>query len=158
MTILLIRQVCIVLHLTGLVLMVGHTVADFFLFRSFSRRLVVERTKSLVVLELMSKLSLLMIAGAVLLIGSGTGLFFVAGGVFGEQAWFQVKMALVLVLIVNGSFFGGRLQAKLKKLLNENGPEVDGDIKAVNGKLRLFYTMQLVVFFTIIVLAVFKFN
>jgi hypothetical protein len=112
----------------------------------------------LALLEIMSKLSVLLIAGAILLIVSGTGLFIVTHGVFAEQLWFEFKMGLIVVLILNGFFFGGRLGSKLNNIIRESGPDLNSKIRAVNLKLKLFYTFQAAIFFTIIILAIFKFN
>ena len=158
MSVFFISRLCLVLHLAGLVLMVGHTVVDFVLFLSFSKQFAVERERSLTLLQTMAKLSRLVIAGAVLLIVSGTGLFLVTGAVFGEQLWFQIKMGLIVVLVLNGSLFGGRLQTRLKNLLGENGPGANKEIGAVKARLGIFYTVQTAVFLAIIVLAVFRFS
>jgi len=67
-------------------------------------------------------------------------------------------MGLIVVLILNGSFFGGRQESKLKNIIRESGPDLNSKIRVVNLKLKLFYTFQAAIFFTIIILAIFKFN
>jgi len=155
---LFILQVCLTLHLTGLALMAGTTAVDFIIFNNFCKEFESEKEKSLALLEIMSKLSVLLIAGAILLIVSGTGLFIVTHGVFARQFWFKFKMGLIVVLILNGSFFGGRQESKLKNIIRESGPDLNSKIRVVNLKLKLFYTFQAAIFFTIIILAIFKFN
>jgi len=155
---LFILQVCLILHLTGLALMAGTTAVDFIIFNNFCKKFEFKKEKSLALLEIMSKLSVLLIAGAILLIVSGTGLFIVTHGVFAEQLWFKFKMGLIVVLILNGSFFGGRQGSKLKNMVRERGTDLNSKIKVVTLKLKLFYTFQAAIFFTIIILAIFKFN
>ena len=138
--------------------MAGTTAVDFIIFNNFCKKFEIEKEKSLALLEIMSKLSVLLIAGAILLIVSGTGLFIVTHGVFAEQFWFKFKMGLIVVLILNGSFFGGRQESKLKNIIRESGSDLNSKIRAVNLKLKLFYTFQAAIFFTIIILAIFKFN
>jgi len=138
--------------------MAGTTAVDFIIFNNFCKKFEFEKEKSLAFLEIMSKLSVLLIAEAILLIVSGTGLFIVTHGVFAEQLWFKFKMGLIIVLILNGSFFGGRQGSKLKNIIRESGPDLNSKIKAVNLKLKLFYTFQAAIFFTIIIFAIFKFN
>lgn len=138
--------------------MAGTTAVDFIIFNNFCKKFEFEKEKSFTLLEIMSKLSVLLIAGAILLIVSGTGLFIVTHGVFAEQLWFKFKMGLIIVLILNGSFFGGRQGSKLKNIIRESGPDLNSKIKAVNLKLKLFYTFQAAIFFTIIIFAIFKFN
>lgn len=154
----LILKICLILHLSGLILMVGHSAVDLIIFNNFSKKFELEKEKSLALLEIMSKLSVLLIVGGILLIASGTGLFLVTKGAFGEQIWFQVKMGLIVALILNGSFFGGRQQSKLKKLIRASGPDLNSKVRAVTLKLKLYYTFQVAIFLTIIILAVFKFN
>lgn len=151
-------QTCLILHLTGLVLMAGPTAVDLIIFNNFCKKFELEKEKALALLEVMSKLSVLLIAGAILLIVSGAGLFIITHGVFAEQFWFKFKMGLIVVLILNGSFFGGRQASKLKNLIRESRPGLNNKIKAVNFKLKLFYTFQIAIFFTIIILAILKLN
>lgn len=158
MNALLILQICLTLHLSGLILTVGHTVVDFIIFNNFSKKFEFEKEKSFALLEIMSKLLVLLIAGGILLLASGTGLFLISQGAFGEQIWFQVKMGLIVALILNGSFFGGRQQSKLRNLIRAGGPDLNSKVRAVNLKLKLYYTIQVAIFLTIIILAVFKFN
>jgi hypothetical protein len=138
--------------------MAGTTAVDFIIFNNFCKKFEFEKEKSLALLEIMSKLSVLLIAGAILLIVSGTDLFFVTHGVFAGQFWFKFKMGLIVVLILNGSFFGGRQESKLKNIIRESGPDLNRKIRAVNWKLQLFHAFQAAIFFTIIILAIFKFN
>jgi hypothetical protein len=138
--------------------MAGTSAVDFIIFNDFNKKFEFEFEKSLLLIEIMSKLSVLTIAGGILLIVSGTGLFFVTHGVFAEQTWFNLKMGLLVILILNGIFFGGKQGAKLKNILRERGPDLNVKIKDVNFKLKLFYTFQGAIFFIIIILAIFKFN
>jgi len=138
--------------------MAGTAVVDFIIFNNFYKKFELEKDKSLAFLEIMPMLSVLTIVGGILLIVSGAGLFIVTKGVFAEQFWFRLKGSLIVVLILNGIFFGGRQGAKLKNIIKESGPDLKSKISSVSLKLKLFYTLQAALFFIIIILAIFKFN
>lgn len=154
----LILQTCLILHLTGLTLMAGTTVVDFIIFNNFYQKFETEKDKALAYLEIMPKLSILTIAGGILLIFSGTALFSVTQGVFAEQFWFRLKGCLILLIILNGIFWGGKQGTILKNIIKENGQDLYHKVNSVALKLRLFYVIQATLFFLIIILAIFKFN
>ena len=155
---LILLQIFLIMHLTGLTLMAGTTVAEYITFNTFSKLFGKERERSLSLLELMKKLSGLLGLGAALLILSGIGLFIVTNGVFIHQFWFRIKLLLIFILILNGFLVGGRQESKLKKGINENGIHSNEQINKAMRNLRIFYRVQMGIFFVIIVLAVFKFN
>jgi hypothetical protein len=155
---LILLQIFLVLHLTGLTLMAGTTVAEFITFRNFAKIYDSERQRSLSLLELLEKLSMLLGLGAALLILSGIGLFTVTGGAFAHQIWFKIKLTLILVLILNGFLVGSSQELKLKNIINANGTDYDGQIKWPILNIKIFYLVQMGIFFVIMILSVFKFG
>lgn len=151
-------QIFLILHLTGLTLMAGTTVADYITFKTFSHRMEAEKEAPIQLLELMAKLSVLLAIGAALLITSGIGLMFCTAGVFAHMIWFKIKMMLLLVLILNGFLVKGRQESTLKKNINGNTLSLSEQVKGAILRLKIFYVVQMAVFFVIIILAVFKFN
>ncbi|HEY4207318.1 MAG TPA: hypothetical protein VGM31_10925 [Puia sp.] len=151
---LIILQTLLVLHLTGLTVMAGTTVVEYFSFKEFAKLFNTDRERSRSIIGLMKKLSLLLGIGAALLIVSGVGLLIITNGVFVQQRWFQIKLLLVLALILNGFMVGGRQEAKLHKSIDTDDMQ---SAKAIR-KLKIFYSVQMGIFFTIIFLSVFKFN
>ncbi|WP_426672172.1 hypothetical protein ACPPVU_13180 [Mucilaginibacter sp. McL0603] len=158
MNTLILLQIFLVLHLIGLTLMAGTTVAEFIIFGNFAKMYDNERQRSLSLLEVMKKLSMLLGLGGALLILSGIGLFTVTGGAFAHQIWFKIKLSLILVLILNGFLVGGRQELKLKTSINANDRQYDEQIKRPILNLKIFYLVQMGIFFVIIILSVFKIN
>ena len=113
-------QVLLILHLTGLTLMAGTTGTDYIVFRMFLKLFDKEKERSLNLLDLKKKLSILLAIGAALLLLSGTGLFIITDGLFIHQIWFKIKLFLVLALILNGFLVGTRQELKLKKGISES--------------------------------------
>ncbi len=153
MNTMILLNIFLIAHLTGLTLMAGTTVADTVTFNAFSKSLQKEGTPGLNLLALMDKFSALLGIGAALLIISGTGMMIITHGAFAHQIWFKIKLVLILALILNGFVVGGRQKSKLKKYLDA-GEQAQAAIR----NIKLFYLSQMGLFLTIILLSIFKFN
>lgn len=151
-------QTFLILHLTGLVLMAGTTATDYIVFRIFSKSLIKRKEMSLTLPDLMKKLSILLAIGAALLILTGAGLFFITDGLFIHQIWFKIKMLLVLGLILNGFLVGARQESKLKSSIAKEYTNNSKQTNKAIFNLKIFYAIQMILFFLIIILSVFKFN
>lgn len=153
MNTMILLNIFLITHLTGLALMAGTTVADTVTFNTFSKSFRNDRTPSATLLALMDKFSVLLGIGAALLIISGTGMMIITHGAFAHQIWFKIKLALILTLILNGFLVGGRQKSYLKRCL-DTGKEAQRAI----GNIKLFYLAQMGLFLTIILLSIFKFS
>jgi hypothetical protein len=152
------RQLLLIMHLSGLILMVGTTVAAFVTFRAFVNRFNLKSETSTGLLQLLSNLDPIKGIGGILLIISGIGLTYITGWVFLHMLWLQLKLSLILLLPLNEILIGKKQLKKLKTAFFENNPDSAAVIKMTIPKIALFYTIQLLLFLGIVVLAVFKFN
>ncbi|MCE7067127.1 DUF2214 family protein [Dyadobacter sp. CY326] len=152
-----IRQVLLVMHLSGLVLMTGTTAAEFVAFRTLMN-LETNSRGSAGLLKFMSGLGKLLIIGGILLASSGIGLMAVTDGVYLHQMWLKLKLALILLLPLNGMLIGTPQMKRLRNSLSVEGVSMPGTITPILTKLNTFYTVQLLVFLVIVILAVFKFT
>jgi hypothetical protein len=152
------RQVLLIMHLSGLTLMAGTTVAAFVTFRAFTKRFTIKSESSSGLLQLLSNLDAIKGTGGILLILSGIGLTYITGWVFLHMLWLQLKLSLALLLPLNEILVGNRQLKKLKTAFFENNPDSATVIKMTIPKIAVFYTIQLLLFLGIVVLAVFKFN
>ena len=146
-------NIFLIAHLSGLALMAGTTVAETVVFYIFSKSFQKDGAPALNLLGLMDKLSALLGIGAALLIISGTGMMFITHGAFAHQIWFKIKLGLILTLILNGFLVGGRQSSKLKRRL-----DVNEQLTGIISNIKLFFMAQMILFFTIILLSIFKFN
>lgn len=147
------------LHLMALVLMAGTTLIDFVTLRSFwklSRSALHE--KAIGLLEATASFSRLTGIGAAALIITGFAMMVVTRGVFGEQLWFRIKFALVIILVANALFIGRRQGQGLRKTILSGEQLSSVRLETLRKKMRRFYFSQLVVFVVIIFLSIFKFN
>lgn len=150
----------LVLHIIGLTMMAGATLTDYVVFRQFWKYFSIDRQKALTIREAISKISVVIRIGAALLILSGITMMALTKGVFGEQIWFRIKFALVLVVIANGLLVGRRQGIRLSSLLSAGTAGSDAVVKlaGIKNNLNLFHLLQLACFTTIFVLSVFRFN
>ena len=146
-------NICLIVHLSGLALMFGTTVVETVTFNIFSKTFKKDAVPSLNLLALMDKLSALLGIGAACLILSGTGMMIITHGAFAYQIWFKIKLGLILTLVLNGFLVGARLKSKLEKQIKEGDQVTD----TVN-RIKLFFLTQMTLFFTIILLSIFKFS
>jgi hypothetical protein len=138
--------------------MVGTIVASFVTFRAFVNRFNIKSESSTGLLQLLSNLAPIKGIGGILLILSGTGFMFITRGVFMHMLWLQLKLFLILLLLLNEILIEKKQLKKLKTAFFENNPDSSTVIKMTIPKITMFYTIQLLLFLGIIVLAVFKFN
>lgn len=153
-----IRQLLLVLHLSGLTLMAGTIVTAFFTFRAFVNRLKIKSEGSTELLKLLLNLAPIKGIGGILLILSGIGLTLITRGVFLHMLWLQLKLFLVMLLALNEILIGNRQLKNLKTAFFENIPNGSTVIKTTVSKITVFYTVQILLFLVIIVMAVFKFS
>ena len=151
-------QGLLTLHVSGLILMAGTTVIDYSTFKTFWKLIDSGQEKSEGLLEATSKFSRLAGIGAALLIFTGFGMMALTHGVFGEQLWFRIKFALVIILILNSLIVGRRQGLKLRKIIETDCANIALQTSRLRAILNRFYFIQLVIFFIIIFLSVFKFN
>ena len=146
-------NICLIIHLSGLALMLGTTIAETVTFNVFSKSFKKDALPSLNLLALMDKFSALLGIGAAFLILSGTGMMIITHGAFAHQIWFKIKLALILTLVLNGFLAGTRLKSKLERQIKERYQAI-GTI----NRIKLFFLTQMTLFFTIILLSIFKFS
>lgn len=159
MTAQIIYPLALVTHITGFTIMAGTTLVDYLLFKQFWKQFVKEKAKGLAISEAISVLPVLFGIGIVLLIISGVTMMAMTNGVFGEQLWFRIKFGLVILIILNGLLVGRKQGSKLRKILSEDtSGENDVRLLKIKRNLNSFHISQMLMFITIFILSVFKFN
>jgi hypothetical protein len=148
----------LMLHLIALVLVAGTSIIEFVHYRTFWTLLPDQQEKAVGILGATIKSSKLGGIGGGLLIVTGVGMIALTHGVMAEQAWFKIKMAFVLLLLVNGAIGGKRHVIKLAKITSMNTPDVLEQALKLRGKMRTFFIIQLGILLVIIFLSAYKFN
>lgn len=148
----------LVTHIIGLSMMAGLTLADYIMFRQFWKIFHVDLEKARGIRTATSKLPVLLATGFILLVLSGVTMMAITHGVFGEQLWFRIKFALVVIIFVNAMVVGRRQGGKLNKALFQPDTSSSYGLAGIRNNIRLFHLAQMVLFITIFSLSVFKFN
>lgn len=153
-------QSLLVLHLIGLVVMAGITLADMVAWRYFWKTWATDKRLGAQVTGAMSNFPRLLGIGAALLVITGIGMMAIVHGIYGEQVWMRIKIVIVLMVIINAIVLARPQMVKLQGLLKGNVLDsgVQHQIESLKGRLNLFHISQLLLFATIILLSVFKFN
>lgn len=158
MNLIILRELLLIAHLSGLVLMAGTTVTEFVAFRILTVQFKVNKQVPGSIIKLMSRLTAILTAGGILLTISGIGLTWITASIFLHQLWLQLKLSLIVVLALNGMLVGGRQMKHLKNSWFTNSIDNSEEISRRVIKINIFYSMQLLLFLAIVILAVFKPN
>jgi len=151
-------QICILMHLTGLTLMAGTNIVEYVAFRSIFKTYQTDKDAAIYQIGMLSKLSILLIIGGVLLVFSGAGFLIITHNAFAGQLWFKIKITFVLGLVLNGFILGVKSENKLKQSITTGyAINAKGVADAISAMIR-FYFIQLCLFFIVLLMAVFKFN
>ena len=149
-------QSCLVLHITGIVLLAGTIFGNYIISRKFWSYIKVDKGKAMVVHSVALTLGRITgIGGAVILL-TGIGMVAILHGAVGAQLWFRVKMILVLLIILNLLLFARPQNRKLKKILSA-GDHINNELGTIRPRMDLYYMIQLILLFSIFVLSVFRF-
>jgi hypothetical protein len=153
-------QTSLVMHITGLAVMGGSTLAAYVATRQCWIQYATDRPKAAAIYEAVSKFSVLFGAGIALLILSGVTMMALTGGAFGEQTWFRIKFVIILLIIANGLVIGRRQGMKLMKMLSggADGAHDEETLTRIRRNINWFHITQLMFFLVIFTLSIFKFN
>jgi|GEM_PF-3574491 len=158
MSILTLRLLLLVIHISGLVLIAGSTVTRWMVFRAFVKSVATIRQESTSLLKILDGLGAMFRLGAIVLVLSGIGLMWITQGVYLHQLWLQIKLWLILLLPLTEVLVGNRQLKKLDTAFSEIDADVDSIVRAAVPKLNMSYAAQLLLFLAIISLAIFKIN
>ena len=148
----------LIIHLAALAVVAGATLINYLGYRTLWKLVPQENVKAEGVLFFLSKFGRVIGIGAALLVLSGIGMMAMTRGVYGEQLWFRIKFAIVVLIVANIIVFRRRIALKLQRLVENDRSALTGDLSVYITHTRNFHVLQLLLFFTIIFLSVFKFN
>jgi hypothetical protein len=150
-------QICLVLHITGIVLLGGTTLMNYIISRQFWSCIETDKNKAIIINSTTLTFGRITGIGGVLTILTGITMVAILHGVVDSQLWFRIKMILVLLIILNALLFARPQNIKLKRILTK-GIKSSNELSSVKSKMDLYYAVQLIMLFTIFVLSVFRFD
>jgi len=146
-------RILLALHLCALVLMAGTTVIDYVSFKIFCSMTNAETGNASGMLPLMGRYGGLVRTGAVALILTGVIMLAINSSLW-DELWFKVKLALALLLVLNGIFIGNNLGMKFRRMAAGNILSEDG--RTVCAYLNWFYLVQLSLFALVIFVSIIR--
>ena len=150
-------QISLVLHIIGIVVIAGTTFSNYFISKQFWNYIIADRHKAIIINSTTLLFGKLTGIGGGITIISGLTMVAVLHGAITSQLWFQVKMLLVLIIILNATFFARRLNKKLRQFLLVNDTTINV-FDAVKFKMNIYYAVQFILPIIIFGLSVFRFN
>ncbi len=151
----------LVLHLAGITLMVGITIANMAAHQQLWKLLIGEKEKALMTLRATARYPMLQMTGAILIILGGIVMMIGYHGVIMQSLWFKIKLVLIALIILNQLFIGMPMAKKLRKIFfvyqTENVTDLSG-IASIKKRLLTFNRLQLVFFLLIFILSSFRFS
>jgi hypothetical protein len=151
-------NIALVLHIIGIALVSGATLANFIITKQFWKQYAIDKDKGVAIAQLNKKIQPFGGIGFLLLILSGIAMMILVQGAYGQQLWMRVKILIIIGLILNSSLMGRRNGKKLFSIIASDNTDADAQLLKIKGGLKTFHAIQLVFFIAIFILAVFKFN
>jgi uncharacterized membrane protein len=152
-------HVSLVLHIIGITIMAGTTLADAITYRQFWKYLQFDKQKAILINSVSAKFPRFIGIGAGLLILSGVSMVASLHGVVAEQLWFRIKMSLVLLAILNGLLVARPQALKLKKMLaSDLISNNSNEFSMIKKRITVIIAIQIVLLLVIFILSVFRFN
>ncbi len=146
------------LHLLGLIMIAGSTLINFLNYKQFWKQYAIDREKGIIIMQIISRLTVLTAIGGVVLILSGIGMMAATRGVFDQFTWFKIKMVILLLLILNVVLVGRRNFARLQKTVKAAGEQSTGVMAYLKRNISRFQYAQITFLLLIILLSIFKFT
>ena len=150
-------QVCLMLHIIGIVVIAGTTFSNYFISKQFWNYINADRQRAIIINSTTLLFGQLTGIGGGVTIISGLAMVAVLHGAITSQLWFHIKMLLVLTIILNATFFARRLNKKLQQFLSANDTTINV-FDAVKLKMNIYYAIQFILLIIIFVLSEFKFS
>lgn len=147
------------LHIFAFVAAIGATLTNLIAYRQFWKIYSRDRLQGISAFSIIQGLQIAGMAGMIVLLLAGIGMLAIAHWSFVELTWFQIKLAVIALIFVNG-FTTGRTSTMKLKALVEAGPKgpAEAEVALLKSRVRLFFAIQLALFATIVILSVFRFN
>jgi cytochrome b561 len=152
-------QILKVLHIYGFITAIGITIANLVAYRQFWRHYATDRAHGLSTFQVIQKLQMAGGLGMIAVLLAGIGMLTIHSA-FASLLWFQIKLGLIALIFVNGFTLGRTSAVGLKTIIEQKQPipnEKEFTL-AIQQRMQRFLTIQIILFSTIVLLSVFRFN
>lgn len=146
------------LHILAFIVGIGITVANLIAYNQFWKLYQLDFEKGIASFAIIKGFFVAGAASMLILILAGLGMLAIAEWSYVQLLWFQVKLGMIVLIFVNGFTQGRSSAMKVQALIERKGAGGDPvEISSLQAQTRRFISLQLLIFFTIVVLSVFRF-
>ena len=153
-------QIVKTLHIFGFIVTVGITIANLIAHQQFWKLYRRDQAQGISAFQIVEKLQIAGMVGMIVVLLAGISMLAIMHWSFVTILWFQIKLTLIVLIFVNGVTMGRTSAMKVQALIKQKQQPSDlhATVDTVQNRTRLFFTTQLILFSTIVVLSVFRFT
>lgn len=151
-------KLALTFHIIGLAIAAGLSLANFLTFQKFRKVYFNNKNEALIILDGNAKLPQIANIGIAISIISGVAMMILTDGVFIKQLWFEIKLGLLIIIILN-IVWRSHLKKELHKMIagNETGT-YGSSFPELSRMIHISAFVQILLFLLIFILAMFRFN
>jgi hypothetical protein len=151
-------KVGLVLHLIGISLLVGTTVANYMIYQQVWKLIYNERNRTILLVRSAVRLRMPQLLGALFILVGGVMMMSVYRGVVTQQTWFKIKMVVLLLILLNPLALGRPAASKLRRMLYQKGEITYHPVTVdrIRRNLNLYHLFQLLFFLAVFILSAFR--
>lgn len=144
------------LHIVGFATAFGISLATLFAYSRFWKLYGINREQGIAAFKAFAFLQRIGMIGLMLVLLAGLSMLALRNWVFVSLLWFQIKLAFIALIFINGFTQGRTSTMKLDEFVTENKKQ-ELQPEVLQKKLRTFLSIQLIFYITIIAMSVFRF-
>lgn len=144
------------LHIFGFVVAYGINICTFFAYRHFWKLYDKSRESGLAAFRTFRPIYSIGMCGLITVITAGIVMIVIAGAGILQPAWFRWKLALVILVFINGFTYGRTATLALYAITDDTASRSDILVAQTRRNLRRFQLVQMVIYAVIIALSIFR--
>ena len=146
------------LHIIAFIIGIGVTFANLIAYNHFFKIYEQDHAKGVAVFGVIQGFFKAGSLSMIVLLLAGLSMLAIADWSFSQLLWFQVKLGLIILIFVNGFTVGRTSAMKVQALIQGKNTTTDrAGLSAIQSRTRLFFSLQLLIFFSIVIVSVFRF-
>ena len=147
------------LHVLAFIIGIGITLANIIAYNQFWKIYEQDHAQGIAAFTIIRSFLMAGSLSMIVLLLSGIGMLAIAYLSFVQVLWFQIKLGLIALIFVNGFTLGRTSAMKVQALIEgKSSTASPAEVSAIQSRTRLFFSLQLLIFFIIVILSVFRFN
>ena len=149
----------LIAHIIGLTFIAGGCIGSIFIETHVWKQLKDAPYRTVVLLTVLRRFPLIINIGSLLLLSSGMMMLVADDWIQIKPRWFIAKMALYVLINLNGLLVAGPSTAKLVQLLPglvETDPALNADLSSIKNRMRFFHFSTFAMLLLVYILSVYQ--